>query len=76
MEIKISKVITKEFNIELEYAENGVIVRQEYENGAPLVELVGDDYKELIDKLGYILWSELEDMCSSRIKLTIKVEEL
>ena len=44
--------------------------------GAPLVELVGDDYKELIDKLGYILWSELEDMCSSRIKLTIKVEEL
>ena len=45
MEIKISKVMTKEFNIELEYAENGVIVRQEYENGAPLVELVGDDYK-------------------------------
>ena len=45
MEIKISKVMTKEFNIELEYAENGVIVRQEYENGAPLVELVRDDYK-------------------------------
>lgn len=40
------------------------------------MELVGDDYKELIDKLGYILWAELEDMCSSRIKLTIKVEEL
>lgn len=68
--------MVKEFSIGLEYAENGVIVRQEYEDGAPLVELVGDDYKELIDKLGYILWAELEDMCSSRIKLTIKVEEL
>ena len=33
--------MAKEFNIELEYAENGVIVRQEYEDGAPLVELVG-----------------------------------
>ena len=68
--------MAKEFNIGLEYAENGVIVRQEYDDGAPLVELVGDDYKELIDKLGYILWAELEDMCSSRIKLTIKVDEL
>ena len=68
--------MVKEFSIGLEYAENGVIVRQEYEDGAPLVELVGDDYKELIDKLGYILWADLEDMCSSRIKLTIKVEEL
>lgn len=68
--------MVKEFSIGLEYAENGVIVRQEYEDGAPLVELVGDDYKELIGKLGYILWAELEDMCSSRIKLTIKVEEL
>ena len=68
--------MTKEFNIELEYAENGVIVRQEYEDGAPLVELVSDDYKQLIDKLGCIVWSELEDVYSNRIKLTIKVEEL
>lgn len=68
--------MTKEFYIELEYTENGVIVRQEYEDGAPFVELVGDDYKELIDKLGYILWAELEDVYSSRIKLTIKVDEL
>lgn len=68
--------MTKEFNIELEYAENGVIVRQEYEDGAPLVELVGDDYKQLIDKLGCIVWAELEDVYSSRIKITIKVEEL
>lgn len=43
--------MAKEFNIGLEYAENGVIVRQEYDDGAPLVELVGDDYKELIDSL-------------------------
>lgn len=68
--------MTKEFNIELEYAENGVVVRQEYEDGAPLVELVGDDYKQLIEKLGYIVWGELEDVYSNRIKLTIKVEEL
>jgi hypothetical protein len=68
--------MTKEFNIGLEYAVNGVIVRQEYEDGAPLVELVGDDYKELIDKLGCILCAELEDIYSSRIKLTIKVEDL
>lgn len=66
----------KEFDIELEYAENGVIVRQKYEDGAPLVELVGDDYKQLIDKLGCIVWAELEDVYSNRIKLTIKVEEL
>lgn len=66
----------KEFDFELEYAENGVIVRQKYEDGAPLVELVGDDYKQLIDKLGRIVWVELEDVYSNRIKLTIKIEEL
>ena len=66
----------KEFSIGLEYAENGVIVRQEYEDGTPFIELIGDDYKELIDKLGNILWSELEDVYSDRIKLTIKVEEV
>lgn len=68
--------MVKEFSIGLEYAENGVIVRQKYEDGAPLVELLGDDYKELIEKLGLIVWAELEDIYSSRIKLTIKVEEL
>lgn len=66
----------KEFSIGLEYAENGVIVRQEYEDGAPLVELLGDDYKELIDKLGRILWSELEDVYSNKIGITVKIEEL
>ena len=68
--------MANEFNIEIEYAENGVIVRQEYEDGTPLVELVGDDYKELIDKLGRIVWVELENVYSNKIKLTIKVEEL
>ena len=66
----------KKFNIKIEYAENGVIVRQEYEDGAPLVELVGDDFKELIDKLGCILWSELEDVYSSKIGITVKIKEL
>lgn len=68
--------MAKEFSIGLEYAENGVIVRQEYDDGAPLVELVGDDYKELIDKLGRIVWVELENVYSNKIKLTIKAEEL
>ena len=66
----------KEFSIGLEYAENGVIVRQEYEDGAPLVELVGDDYKELIEKLGSILWSELEDVYSNKIDITVKIEKV
>lgn len=66
----------KEFSIGLEYAENGVIVRQEYKDGAPLVELLGDDYKELIEKLGSILWSELEDVYSDKIGITVKIEEI
>lgn len=68
--------MAKEFSIGLEYAENGVIVRQEYDDGAPCVELVGDDYKELIEKLGYILWSELEDVYSNKIGITVKIEEV
>lgn len=68
--------MSKEFSIGLEYAENGVIVRQEYEDGAPLVELLGDDYKELIEKLGRILWLELEDVYSNKISITVKIEEV
>lgn len=68
--------MTKEFSIGLEYAENGVIVRQKYEDGAPLVEIVGQDYKQLINKLGCILWSEFKDMYSNKIGITVKIEEL
>lgn len=68
--------MTKEFSIGLEYAENGVIVRQKYEDGTPFVELVGDDFKQLIDKLGFILWSELEDVYSNKISITVKIEEV
>lgn len=64
-----------EITVGIEYAENGVIVRQTYPDGAPLVELLGDDYKELIDKLGCIVWSELEFIESSKINITIKIEE-
>lgn len=68
--------MTKEFSIGLEYAENGVIVRQKYEDGVQLVESVGNNYKELIEKLGYILWSELEDVYSNNIGITVKIEKV
>lgn len=66
----------KEFSIGLEYSKNGIIVRQENVNKTPLVELIEKDYKQLIDKLGCILWSQFKDFYSDRIKLTIKVDEL
>lgn len=64
-----------EVEVSIEYAVNGVIVRQTYPDGAPLVEVLSDNYKELIDKLGSIVWSELEFAESDKVNITIKIEE-
>lgn len=62
--------------IEVEIADNGVIIRQTQSDGSPIVEVVeGEDYK-VEKKLGTILYTELlNELCSSsKHKVTITLD--
>lgn len=64
--------------IEVEIADNGVIIRQTQSDGSPIVEVVeGEDYK-VEKKLGTILYTELlNELCSSsKHKVTITLDAL
>ena len=71
-------MIKSNISIEVEIADNGVIIRQTQSDGSPIVEVVEGDDCKVEKKLGQILYIELlNELCSSsKHKVTITLDAL